>query len=72
MLTDLAVLKPVSTSIPEDINGDGVVDSQDVLAIYNCMQSADDTSASSISDVNEDGVVDSQDVLQIYEYIKQH
>ena len=72
VLTDLAVLKPVSTSVTEDINGDGVVDSQDVLAIYNCMQSADDSSVSSIYDVNADGVVDSQDVLQIYEYIKQH
>lgn len=54
----------------EDVNGDGSVDTQDVLAVYEFMQSLQEGSVESAGDVNGDGMVDTQDVLQIYEYIQ--
>ena len=53
----------------EDVNQDGTVDTQDVLAVYNYISTAADTSDTAIEDVNGDGTVDTQDVLQIYNYI---
>lgn len=58
-----------SNKTNEDVNCDDVVDTQDVLSIYNYMS---DQSGSSGSDVNGDGIVDTQDVLNVYEYIKAH
>jgi autotransporter-associated beta strand protein len=57
--------------IMEDVNDDGIVDTQDVLCIYQFIQDGSlpvegDTEA---CDVNGDGIVDTQDVLKIYEYI---
>ena len=52
----------------EDVNGDGKVDTQDVLNVYDVMKSASD--ADEKYDVNCDGKVDTQDVLTIYEVIK--
>ena len=49
---------------PADVNGDGGVDTQDVLAIYGFMQDASGDKAT--FDVNHDGMVDTQDVLQVY------
>lgn len=56
----------------EDVNHDGSVDTQDVLAIYEFMQNYDGTSPIGIEDVNHDGNVDTQDVLTIYEYMQNH
>lgn len=56
----------------EDVNGDTVADTQDVLAIYQFMQSYTDGSPVGQYDVNGDGVVDTQDVLKIYEYMQNH
>ncbi len=53
----------------EDVNQDGNVDTQDVLAVYNFISTATDPSNSNTEDVNADGTVDTQDVLQIYNYI---
>ena len=53
----------------EDVNQDGTVDTQDVLAVYNYISTAADTSDTAIEDVNGDGTVDTQDVLQIYNHI---
>jgi hypothetical protein len=61
---------PVTT--PEDVNGDGSVDTQDVLKIYEYIQNADGQDAASPADVNGDGSVDTQDVLKVYEYIQTH
>jgi len=59
---------------PEDVNCDGTVDTQDVLAIYQYIQ--DGTlpleGDGEGPDVNQDGIVDTQDVLKIYEYIASH
>ena len=55
----------------EDINGDGNVDTQDVLKIYEFMQNSSSPVGAS-EDVNGDGNVDTQDVLKIYEYIQNH
>jgi len=48
----------------EDVNGDGIVDTQDVLKVYEQMQMAEYDEA---ADVNGDGVIDTQDVLRIYD-----
>jgi len=50
-----------------DVNGDGLVDSQDVLKVYDFMQEQPTVEPFVPHDVNGDGVVDTQDVLQIYE-----
>ena len=55
----------------EDVNGDGSVDTQDVLKIYEFMQNASSPEGAA-EDVNGDGSVDTQDVLKIYDYIQNH
>ena len=57
---------------PEDVNGDGNVDTQDVLKIYEFIQNASGQTGTSPADVNGDGSVDTQDVLKVYEYIQTH
>ena len=52
----------------EDVNSDYIVDTQDVLRIYESIQTADNIDK--VSDVNQDNVVDTQDVLKVYEYIQ--
>ena len=54
----------------EDVNGDGLVDTQDVLAVYDFMQSYEEGKAVEGYDVNGDGSVDTQDVLTIYEVMQ--
>ncbi len=55
-----------------DVNSDGLVDTQDVLQVYEYMKSHESDSATgAIEDVNGDGVVDTQDVLRIYESISE-
>ena len=58
--------------VPEDVNGDGTVDTQDVLKIYEFIQNSTGEDAASPADVNGDGSVDTQDVLKVYEYIQVH
>ncbi|MBQ7686609.1 MAG: RICIN domain-containing protein, partial [Bacteroidaceae bacterium] len=58
--------------IVEDINGDGTVDTQDILSIYDFIVQGKEVNASSAEDVNKDGLVDTQDVLSIYDYIIKH
>ena len=53
--------------ILEDVNEDGNIDTQDVLRVYEEMQS---TGYSEEADVNCDGTVDTQDVLLIYEAMR--
>jgi hypothetical protein len=50
----------------EDVNGDGIVDTQDVLAVYGVIQAS---TFDPRADVNGDKVIDTQDVLMIYETI---
>lgn len=59
-------LDDVAAFIDEDMNYDGMVDTQDVLAIYEYMRTQKRRSPTIIYDVNNDGKVDSQDVLTIY------
>lgn len=59
-------LDDVAAFIDEDVNYDGMVDTQDVLAIYEYMRTQKRKSPTIIYDVNNDGKVDSQDVLTIY------
>ena len=56
----------------EDVNHDGIVDTQDVLAIYMFMQTANGTEEFPSEDVNGDGIVDTQDVLAIYTYMQEN
>lgn len=55
-------------ALDTDVNGDGIVDTQDVLTIYRYMQESSETDG----DVNHDGYVDTQDVLEVYKYIQEH
>lgn len=59
------------SAVAEDINGDGSVDTQDVLKIYEFMQTSSTPDGAS-EDVNKDGNVDTQDVLKVYDYIQNH
>ena len=52
-----------------DVNGDGTVDTQDVLEIYDYMQTQTTTTPHAREDVNRDKIVDSQDVLGVYDYM---
>ena len=61
-----------ATGIPEDVNGDGAVDTQDVLKIFEFIQKATGEDTVPVEDVNHDGSVDTQDVLKVYEYIQTH
>ena len=58
--------KPI---VKGDIDGDGVIDSTDVMALFNAINSGDDLDAA-VADVNGDGVVDTFDVMALYEIIK--
>lgn len=58
--------KPV---VKGDLNGDGVVDSTDVMALFNAINSGDDLDAT-VADVNGDGVIDARDVMALYNIIK--
>jgi len=53
----------------EDVNGDGTVDTQDVLSIYDFIQSGNPVTDATPQDVNRDNVVDTQDVLCVYQFI---
>lgn len=55
-----------TTYVIQDVNKDGLVDTQDVLAVYVGMESGETDGL----DVNEDGNVDTQDVLNIYDYMQ--
>ena len=58
--------------ISQDVNKDGTIDTQDILAIYSYMRTkGSDAMEGTLEDVNSDGVVDSQDVLSVYEIINQ-
>ncbi len=49
-----------------DVNADGMVDTQDVLNVYDFIQYG---VMPTREDVNQDGTVDTQDVLMIYDYM---
>ena len=59
-------------TILEDINGDGTVDTQDILSIFDFIVQGKPVNATTIEDVNKDGLVDTQDVLSVYDYIIKH
>ncbi len=54
------------SSVAEDINGDGTVDTQDDF-----MQTSS-TPDGAKEDINKDGNVDTQDVLKVFDYIQNH
>ena len=58
--------KPV---VKGDIDGDGVIDVNDVMALSGAINSGDDLDAA-IADVNGDGVIDARDVMALYNIIK--
>ena len=58
--------KPV---VKGDINGDGVINSTDVMALFNAINSGDDLDAT-VAGVNGDGVIDARDVMALYNIIK--
>lgn len=61
----------VLSTVAEDINGDGSVDTQDILKIYEFIQNSTAPEGAT-EDVNNDGSVDTQDVLKVYDYIQNH
>ena len=56
-------------AVKGDIDGDSVIDVNDVMALFGAINSGDDLDAA-IADVNGDGVVDTFDVMALYEIIK--
>ena len=60
-------LSSIVSQTDEDVNLDGMVDTQDVLFIYDAMQQTEAVNAYPQADVNHDGLIDTQDVLQVYE-----
>lgn len=53
-----------------DVNRDGVINSSDVVAIYNFINSGEDSGYSAAqTDVNEDGGVNSSDAVAVYNHI---
>ena len=58
--------KPV---VKGDLNGDGVINSTDVMALFNAINSGDDLDAT-VADVNGDSVIDARDVMALYNIIK--
>ena len=67
-VASFTTLSPVA----DDVNGDGTVDTQDVLGIYDFMQQWNGNTPVGKYDVNHDGIVDTQDVLELYKYIQEH
>lgn len=58
-------------AVSQDVNGDGIIDTQDVLAVYQYIQDGSfPVEGTGSCDVNGDGIVDTQDVLAIYEAIR--
>ncbi len=68
--TDIPFYPSCLSSTDEDVNGDGVADTQDVLSIYEYMKDNTDSGTDPAFDVNHDNNVDTQDVLTIYEHMK--
>ena len=66
----ICISASTQTYEPTDVNQDGNVDTQDVLAVYEFMQTGDENTPIGTEDVNQDGNVDTQDVLAIYEYMQ--
>ena len=58
--------KPIAKG---DLNGDGVLDATDVMALFNAINSGADLD-DVVADVNGDGVVDARDVMALYNIIK--
>ena len=58
--------KPV---VKGDLNGDGVINYTDVMALFNAINSGDDLDAT-VADVNGDGVIDARDVMALHNIIK--
>ena len=56
------------TILDGDVNGDGVVNSADITALYNYLLNGDATHAT-MSDVNGDGAINAGDVTYIYNII---
>jgi len=62
----------LSASQTADVNTDGVVDTQDVLRIYELIQHSSRPGSLYLpEDVNADGIVDTQDVLAVYDKMKE-
>ena len=55
--------------IAEDVNRDGIVDTQDVLQIYEFIKNSSICNKNTPEDVNGDGHVDTQDVIKVYDYM---
>ena len=62
------VTEPPVVAIPGDVNGDGVVTSADVTALYNFMLNNDATAIVN-GDQNGDGNITSSDVTAVYNII---
>lgn len=58
--------KPV---VKGDMNGDGVTDTTDVMALFNAINSEEELDAA-VADFNGDGVIDVRDVMALYNFIQ--
>lgn len=53
-----------------DVDGNGFVDTQDALKVYDRIRSSEEITPFVPEDVNTDGTVDTQDVLGVYDYMR--
>ncbi len=60
----------LSDKQPSDVNSDGLIDTNDVLSVYDYIKSSTDADIDPTYDVNKDGKVDTQDVITIYNVIR--
>ena len=57
-------------SMVGDTNGDGVIDSADLLKIVKHLKELSKIEILSAGDANRDGIIDSADLLKIVKYLK--
>lgn len=60
----------LSDKQPSDVNSDGLIDTNDVLSVYDYIKSSTDADIDPTYDVNKDEKVDTQDVITIYNVIR--
>ncbi len=64
-LTD-DIVKSAHTPMAGDVNGDAVVNTLDVLAMYRAVSVGEEWEVTVFTDVNNDGVIDMTDVMELY------
>ena len=65
----MTIREKTVTVIKGDVNGDGVIDTTDVMALFNAINSEEELDAA-VADFDGDGVIDVRDVMALYNFIQ--